>query len=71
MKKLSYSPPEITIVHCKVEHCFQSPGSDASSNQSFLDKLGLTFSRETYYSTGESYTEYTTNTGTFSTGDWI
>lgn len=69
MKKLSYSPPEITIVHCKVEHCFLS--QDANSPQSLLDKLGLTFSRETYYSTGESYTEYTTNTGAFSTGDWI
>ena len=68
MKKLSYSPPEITIVHCKVEHCF---ASDYSSPQNVLDKLGLTFSRETYYSTGESYTEYTTNTGAFSTGDWI
>lgn len=70
MKKLSYSPPEITIVHCKVEHCFASQ-TDTSSPQSLLDKLGLTFSRETYYSTGESYTEYTTNTGAFSTGDWI
>ena len=69
MKKLSYSPPEITVVDFKVEHCFQS--GDAAQSQSFLDKLGLTFSRETYYSTGESYTEYTTNTGAFSTGDWI
>ena len=68
MKKLSYSPPEITIVHCKVEHCFTS---ELSSPHSLLDKLGLTFSRETYYSTGESYTEYTTSDGAFSTGDWI
>ena len=68
MKKLSYSPPEITVVDFKVEECF---ASDESSPQSPLSMLGLTFSRETYYSTGESYTEYTTSDGSFSAGEWL
>jgi len=64
MKKLSYSPPEITVVDFKVEHCFASP---------VITSVGLKHSRidYDYYNTGEDYTEYTSSDGAFSTGDWI
>lgn len=59
----SYSPPHITVVEFKVEHCFQSQQ---------IERLGSRlFSRdEYYYSTGDTYTEYTSDDGQFSTGSW-
>jgi len=67
MKKLIYSPPEITVVDFKVEHCFTS---GELPNETILDRLGLSFSRQTYYSTGEDYSEYTDNSGAFDIGGW-
>lgn len=66
MKKLIYSPPAITVVDFKVEHCFTS--GDYASRETVWDKIGLTSSRETYYSTGEDYSEFTDNSGSFTTG---
>ena len=61
----SYSPPHITVVEFKVEHCF-------TSGERQMDLLGSRlFSRdEYYYSTGDTYTEYTSDDGQFSTGSW-
>ena len=67
-----YTPPHLTIVEFKVEHCFLSGGE--RSTQSFMDKLGLTLGRrddDYYYSTGEDFSEYSTNDGAFSSGGWI
>ena len=63
----SYSPPHITVVEFKVEHCFTS-----IIEESTVNKLGSRlFSRdEYYYSTGDTYTEYTSDDGQFSTGSW-
>ncbi len=62
-----YTPPHLTIVEFKVEHCFQSKTS--------LQDMGLTLSSryndDVYYSTGEDYTEYTSDDGAFSSGSWI
>lgn len=69
MKKLIYSPPEITVVDFKVEHCFFASGEELQ-NDTFLNRLGLSFSRQTYYSTGEDYSEYTDNSGAFDIGGW-
>ena len=71
MKKTSYISPEITVVDFKTERGFQATGGEHAAPTSFLDKLGLTMSRETYYSTGEDYSEYTSTDGSFSTGGWL
>jgi len=65
MKKLSYSPPEITVVDFKVER--------GLAESVVISSVGLKHSRidDNYYNTGEDYTEYTSSDGAFSTGDWI
>ena len=64
MNKLSYIKPEITVVEFKVESGFQ--GS--------MDRnmLGAQFERDrsSRYYTGESYTDFTDDGGSFSTGRW-
>ena len=70
MKKLIYSPPEITVVDFKLERGFGGSDQSPYQDDTFLNKLGLSFSRQTYYSTGEDYSEYTDNSGAFDIGGW-
>ncbi len=59
----SYSPPQITIVDFKVEHGY---------GISDIDHLGSRlYSRDNiYYSTGDTYSEITSDDGQFEMGRW-
>ena len=60
MKRATYLPPTVKVVQFYVEAGF------AGSNE----PVGLTFSRGSKCTTGETYTEYTDNNGEFFSGRW-
>lgn len=73
MKKPIYSPPEITVVDFKVEHCFDSVTgvAGAASNRTFLSRWLEDISGEQQSSsTGEYYSAYTDDRGEYYSGGW-
>ena len=62
MKKQVYDPPVVTVVEFRVEH----------GHESILPTMGLQQAREdfSYYSASEDFTEFTDNSGDFTTGSW-